>query len=89
MTDVGPFEVSSWGKHPGAWNGLHLTNTRHLIVDEGHSAVLIEAAADRFLELQRNYTDRTNVVTKQAFVGFTATDGLVALCRETPLPEGL
>jgi len=81
-------ERDGWCVEFGAWDGLYLTNTRHLIVDKGYSAVLIEADAARFRELQKNYVDRAAVVTIQAFVGFAAADGLDALCRDTQLPVG-
>jgi hypothetical protein len=77
-----------WCVEFGAWDGLHLTNTRHLILDKGYSAVLIEADPVRYRQLQKNYADRAAVITKQGFVGFTAADGLDALCRDTPLPVG-
>lgn len=79
-------ERDAWCVEFGAWNGIHLTNTRHLILEKGYSAVMIEADASRFRELQQNYADRRNVITQNAFVGFTEADGLDALCRETPLP---
>lgn len=81
-------ERDGWCVEFGAWDGLHLTNTRHLILDKGYSAVLIEADAVRYRQLQKNYADRAAVITKQGFVGFTAADGLDALCRDTPLPVG-
>jgi hypothetical protein len=81
-------ERDGWCVEFGAWDGLHLSNTRNLIVNKGYSAVLVEADPARFLQLQTNYADRPAVIAKQAFVGFTAADGLDALCGDTPLPTG-
>lgn len=75
-----------WCVEFGAWDGVHLTNTRHLILEKGYSALLIEADFNRFLDLQKNYANQTRVITKNAFVGFTASDGLDALGCDTPLP---
>ena len=86
------FEVIAPGEDPwcvefGAWDGIHLTNTRHLIESRGFSAVLIEAEAARFRELEANYRGNDRVTTLNRSVGFTAEDGLDAILRETPIPR--
>ena len=75
-----------WCVEFGAWDGLFLTNTRHLIESQGFSAVLIEADGAKFQELQRNYAPRKNVTTLNQFVGFTDADSLDRILGVTPIP---
>lgn len=79
-------ETDRWCVEFGAWDGLHLSNTRHLIEALGYSAVLIEGGAPKFAELRRNYASRPNVIPIHAFVGFAAEDGLDAILSRTPIP---
>lgn len=76
-----------WCVEFGAWDGLHLSNSRHLIEDRGYSGVLIEGSTERFLELTRNYSANSRVTPVNAFVGFTAADGLDSLLSRTPIPK--
>jgi len=50
-----------WCVEFGAWDGLFLTNARHLIDSKGFSAVLIEADKKKFLDLRRNYAQAEKV----------------------------
>lgn len=52
----------------GAWDGLHLSNTRALI-QRGWGGVLIEADDERFQALARTYADRGDVRCLHARVG--------------------
>lgn len=65
---------------------MHLSNTRHLIESAGYSAVLIEGSSARAADLARNYASNERVHTKNAFVGFTATDNLDTLLADVPIP---
>jgi hypothetical protein len=76
---------NNWCVEFGAWDGLFLTNTRHLIESKGFSAVLIEADKKRFHELQRNYS-QNNVTTINRFVGFEEGDNLDQILSDTPIP---
>ena len=76
-----------WCVEFGAWDGLYVTNTRHLIESKGFSAVLIEADTQKFGELQRNYSQRDNVVTINRYVGFGEDDNLDQILRTPPVPE--
>jgi hypothetical protein len=51
----------------GAWDGIHLSNTRKLI-QEGWSALLIEGSTKRYQELVHNYKDNPRVFGVNAFV---------------------
>jgi hypothetical protein len=77
-----------WCVEFGAWDGVFLTNTRSLICSKGFSAVLIEADKNKFLELQRNYTQHNNkVITINRFVGFGDNDNLDRILSDTPIPK--
>jgi hypothetical protein len=77
-----------WCVEFGAWDGVFLTNTRSLICSKGFSAVLIEADKNRFLELQRNYTQQKDrVITINRFVGFEDNDNLDRILSDTPIPQ--
>ena len=49
--------LNKWACEFGAWDGLHLSNTARLIVEEGFSAVLIEGDSIRVEELHANFPD--------------------------------
>jgi len=76
-----------WCVEFGAWDGLHLTNTRNLIESRGFSAILIEANKSRCADLQKNYSDNEKVITVNQFVGFDADDGLDDILKKTPIPR--
>ncbi|HVZ95155.1 MAG TPA: hypothetical protein VG797_11665 [Phycisphaerales bacterium] len=75
-----------WCVEFGAWDGLHLTNTRHLIESRDYSAVLIEGDPARAADLKRNYADNKRVTPINTFVGFSARDGLDLILSRTPIP---
>lgn len=75
-----------WCLEFGAGDGLILSNTRHLIEKKGYSAVLIEADKTKFRDLERNYSNRNNVITINKFVGFGETDNLNQILSTTPVP---
>jgi hypothetical protein len=75
-----------WCVEFGAWDGEHLSNTYNLIANRSFSAVLIEGSESRFTELQHRFRDNPRVVPLNAFVGFTASDGLDALLAATGIP---
>lgn len=75
-----------WCVEFGAWDGEHLSNTYNLIANRGFSAVLIEGSADRFGVLVDRFRDNTKVIPLNAFVGFTANDGLDTILAATEIP---
>jgi hypothetical protein len=75
-----------WCVEFGAWDGEHLSNTYNLIANHGFSAVLIEGSAERFKVLVDRFRANPRVVPLNAFVGFTAQDGLDAILPATPIP---
>ena len=78
---------NKWCVEFGAWDGLFLTNTRNLIESKQYSAVLIEADARKFQDLQENHRHRDNVITINRFVGFTEKDNLDQILGNTPIPD--
>lgn len=80
-------DTDKWCVEFGAWDGMYLTNTRHLIESNGYSAVLIEADKSKFSALQHNYSNRNNVIAINKFVGFTKQDGLDQILSKTPIPH--
>jgi hypothetical protein len=80
-------ENDRWCVEFGAWDGVHLCNTRNLIEHAGYSAVLIEGSARKYEELRRNYSGNSKITPINAFVGFSQTDNLDQLLKDTPIPE--
>jgi hypothetical protein len=75
-----------WCVEFGAWDGIHLSNTRNLIVNHGYSAALIEGSEAKTAELRRNYASNDGVHPINAFVGFDDSDGLDRILESTPVP---
>ena len=80
-------DPSGWCVEFGAWDGRYLSNTHNLIANRGYSAVLIEGSAARFRDLKATFKDNPKVLPVNAFVGFTADDGLDSILAKTPIPE--
>ncbi len=80
-------QTDKWCVEFGAWDGLFYTNSRNLIESKNYSAVLIEAARDRFLKLQSNFASRKNVYPLHRFVGVTPSDNLDVILQGTPIPK--
>ena len=80
-------ESDRWCVEFGAWDGIHLSNTRHLIESRDFGAVLIEADPSRCEELRRNCAGFPRVHAVEGFVGFTEADGLDMILRDTPVPK--
>jgi hypothetical protein len=80
-------DSTKWCVEFGAWDGRHLSNTFNLIASRGYSAVLIEGSKERFRELERTFKDDPKVRCVNAFVGFTAADGLDAILARAGIPK--
>jgi hypothetical protein len=76
-----------WCVEFGAWDGVHLSNVRRLILEEGYSAVLIEGDRAKFAELRHNYAGNERVVPLNAMVGFQGEEGLDGILAPYPIPE--
>lgn len=76
-----------WCVEFGAWDGLHLSNTRNLIENYGYNAVAIEGNSERYNILKKNYEENKQVIGINAFVGFSESDGLDTILAGTSIPE--
>jgi hypothetical protein len=76
-----------WCVEFGAWDGVHLSNTRNLIENHGYSAVLIEGNKERFDDLRGHYATRDSVFPINAYVGLNKSDGLDQILGNTRVPE--
>lgn len=78
--------LDHWCVEFGAWDGVFLSNTCHLIRNNGYSAVLIEADAERIATLKRNFPQE-NVHIRNEFVTFEGPSALDNILGETPIPQ--
>jgi Methyltransferase FkbM domain len=79
-------ETDQWCVEFGAWDGIHLSNTRNLILNSDYHAVLIEGSESKSKELATNYKAYPGVTPINAFVGYTKDDNLDTLLAETDIP---
>jgi hypothetical protein len=75
-----------WCVEFGAWDGLHLCNTRNLLEHKGYKSVLIEGNKARFKDLIRNFGTNKNVIPIESFVGFEPENNLDHLLEKTGIP---
>lgn len=80
-------ERDQWCVEFGAWDGVYLSNTFHLIESKGYHAVLIEGSSERYAVLRKNMEKYESVECMNRFVGFEAGDGLDALLSQTGCPR--
>lgn len=71
----------------GAWDGIHFSNTRALLLD-GWSGVMIEADPAKYEQLVKTYADRDDVWCLNAMVG-TGENALPELLRRAGGPTEL
>ena len=81
--------TDKWAVEFGAWDGIHCSNTRNLIREQGYNAVFIEPVKERFEQLKRNYADLPGQTIEfiNGFVGFTPQDGLDTILASTAIPK--
>jgi hypothetical protein len=78
-----------WCVEFGAWDGVHLSNTRNLVVNHGWHAVLIEADPEKFVDLQMNARAMPKVTCLNQLVNFAPPDDLEGILRRTSVPTDL
>lgn len=71
----------------GAWDGIHLSNTRNLILN-GWTGILIEGDKRKFEELEQTYSGNMNVHCIQAYVDVNHND-LLSIGRRSSLEKQL
>lgn len=69
----------------GAWDGIHLSNTRNLIQNHGWSAILVEGNPEKFPELVANNKDYPLVKCVQRWITLDGNSTLDSVLAETPL----
>jgi hypothetical protein len=78
-------ETTRWCCEFGAWDGVHFSNTRHL-VNNGWSALLIESDPERYDELRSNNSGNDKVISLNRMVDADQCT-LDALLAETEVPQ--
>lgn len=76
--------LDHWCVEFGAWDGIHMSNTRSLIEDIGYRAVLIEADKEKYDALSRNTPKGSFAV--HGLVGWGSDDGLDSILSRYPIP---
>jgi len=78
---------NGWVCEFGAWDGIHLSNTFHL-VEQGFRAVYIEGHADRYKDLLKTCARTEGIIPVQAYVDHCegSTNTLDKLLGQTPIP---
>lgn len=80
-------ETDGWCVEFGAWDGVHLSNARRLILEERYRAILIEGDERKFQSLRSNYAGNNEVKTLNTFVGFDADNGLDRILSPYSIPK--
>ena len=80
-------ENDKWCVEFGAWDGVYLSNVRNLITSADYSAVMIEASKSKYDELCKNYSEQEHIFPINTFVGFSDTDNLDKILKNTPIPQ--
>jgi hypothetical protein len=80
-------ESDRWCVEFGAWDGIHLSNVRRLILEQGYRAVMIEGSETKYRSLVANYAGNASVHPVHGFVGFGAEDGLDAILSRYEIPK--
>lgn len=78
--------LDKWCVEFGAWDGIHLSNTFHLIKSGGYRPVLIEADRVKFRDLQKNMAPYDAVLVNE-FVTFDGNNTLDNILGRTPIPR--
>jgi hypothetical protein len=77
----------SWCVEFGAWDGLHLSNTAHLLLSKDWSGILIEGHPERFAELCMTYADFPKAHCLNFQVSSSGPNALDAILGDTPAPR--
>ncbi len=91
LTRLGAFERPRneplWCVEFGAWDGIHLSNSRSLIETHNAHAVLIEPSDERYEELKRNCIGFPGITTIHSTVDTHGPARLDALLKDTDCPH--
>jgi hypothetical protein len=73
----------------GAWDGKHYSNSWNLLKNAGWHGLLIEANAEKFVQLEAEYADRPDVETRNVLVATAGAQSLDALLSAAGAPKDL
>lgn len=76
----------NWCVEFGAWDGIHVSCTRNLIVNHGYFSVQIEGDRERCAQLKENYAGVDRVKVFNLFVGLSKDDNLDSILARTDIP---
>jgi hypothetical protein len=80
--------ANRWCVEFGAWDGVYLSNTCHLVRDLGWHGVLIEGSAEKYADLRANYDGLAHAHPIHALVGFErGVDSLDDVLAGTDCPR--
>jgi hypothetical protein len=79
-------EKNNWCVEFGAWDGVHLSNTRYFIENYKYSAVLIEGSTEKYKELKENYSSNKNVYPINTYITLSKENNLDVVLSSTPIP---
>lgn len=79
--------TSRYGVEFGAWDGIHLSNIRNLIINKAFGGLLIEGDEERGKALRETYKDNKNVRCLTRFVEFEGENTLDNLLDEVNAPS--
>jgi hypothetical protein len=82
-----PTTGEQWCVEFGAWDGIHLSNTHHLIKDKHWKGILIEGKKSRFKQLAKNFKNNSNVQLLNKFVSFEGENSLDKILHQTSIPK--
>ena len=80
-------ETDGWCVEFGAWDGIHLSNVRKLILEKQYRAILIEGDHAKSQLLRSNYVGYNDVHAVSAFVGFDTHNGLDKILSSYSIPR--
>lgn len=80
-------ETDRWCVEFGAWDGVHLSNVRKLIVEAQYNAVMIEGNPEKLQALRMNYDGNARVHAVNAFVGFDRNNNLDTILSAYDIPK--
>ena len=78
--------LDGWCSEFGAWDGVYLSNTCHLIRNKNYRAVLIEGDPRRVARLRKNFP-QSRVIKIQRLVSFEGADALDGIFAECEIPK--
>jgi hypothetical protein len=73
-----------WCVELGAWDGIYLSNTYHLIKDKAWKGVFIEADRERYLQLIKNFKNM-NSLCINSYVEASGKNSLDRILSKTPI----